>query len=217
MVKPPYGSAMCAQTLNATVEFFEKLLQILHPFIPFITEELWHETRQRSAEDCIMVSSMPVVGPQNPEMLARFELMQQAVTAIRSIRKARNIPFRDALELRVSKDENYPSEFEPVLRKMAGLSGVVAVDEKPQNCDGFIVKTTGYFVPVGDNIDREAELAKLTEELKYQEGFLASVMKKLGNERFVSSAPAAVVAGEEAKRSDAQARIAALKERIGSM
>jgi valyl-tRNA synthetase len=140
--------------------------------------------------------------------------MWEAVTAIRSIRRTRNIPMRDAIELKVVADDNFPAEFAPVLEKMAGLASIDAVSDKNPDWDGFIVKTTQYFVPVGERIDREAELAKLREELAYQQGFLATVMKKLGNERFVSSAPPQVVAGEQAKRADAESRIAALEERI---
>lgn len=140
--------------------------------------------------------------------------MREAVTAIRAIRRTRNIPMREAIELKVTRDENFPAEFSPVLEKMANLSAIEQVEEKNPGWDAFIVKTTQYFVPTGDSLDRDAELAKLHEELEYQRGFLAAVMKKLSNERFVASAPTAVVAGEQNKRADAEARIAALEERI---
>ncbi len=245
IVKPAYGSAIDAATLSQTVGFFERLLQMLHPFIPFVTEELWHCTRERSDEDCIIVSRMPepesvglkpveqasahpsvkTDGNENKdfsshrglkpsELLARFDLMREAVTAVRSIRRTRNIPMKDAIELKVVVDENYPAEFAPILQKMANLSSVESVSEKNPDWDAFIVKTTQYFVPVGDKLDREAELAELRKELKYQQGFLDTVMKKLSNERFVASAPPQVVANEQAKRADAEARIAAINDRI---
>ena len=226
IVKPAYGSVIDPVTLAEAVGFFERLLQVLHPFIPFITEELWHCTRERAQEDCITVSRMPVpaaaetsgalqnsaTAPQ--ATLARFDLMREAVTAIRAIRRARNIPMKEPLGLKVFVDENYPAEFAPVLEKMAGLASIEAVQGKDPDWEAFIVKTTGYFVPMEGKIDREAELAKLETELRYERGFLEGVMKKLGNERFVASAPPAVLAKEQAKKADAEARIAAIEERI---
>jgi valyl-tRNA synthetase len=218
IVKPAYGSVIDPATLDQAVDFFERLLQMLHPFIPFVTEELWHCTREREADDCVTVSRMPAAREENsPVILSRFDLMREAVTAIRSIRRTRNIPMRDALDLKVVTDENFPVEFTPILQKMAGLGSITPVTGKDPGWDAFIVKTTQYFIPVGDKLDLEAELAKLQEELTYQEGFLASVMKKLSNERFVSSAPASVVAAEQTKRADAEARIAALRERLSSL
>ncbi len=219
IAKPAYGSVIDPVTLGQAVGFFERLLQMLHPFIPFVTEELWHCTQERTAEDCITVSQITnyelrITNEERDLILARFDLMREAVTAVRSIRRTRNIPMREEIELKVALDENYPAEFAPVLEKMANLASIESVSDKNPDWEAFIVKTTRYFVPVGERIDREAELAKLREELAYQQGFLASVMKKLSNERFVASAPPAVVAGEQAKRADAEARIAALTERI---
>lgn len=217
MIKPAYSEPIDSTTLAQAKSFFEKLLQMLHPFIPFVTEELWHCVAERSGDDCVMVSCMPQAGEQRPEMLARFDLVREAVTAIRAIRRQRNIPSKDALSLKVVADENYPSEFAPVFEKMANLSSVEPVSGKDPDWEAFIVKTTQYFVPMGGRIDREAELAKLREDLAYHEGFLNIVMKKLGNERFVNSAPAQVVATEQAKKADAEAKIAAIRERITIM
>ena len=151
------------------------------------------------------------------QLLARFELTQEIVSSIRNIRKQKNLPQKEALTLQVIKDENYPAEFEPVILKMGNLKGVEAVEEKNPTAAAFMVKTTQYFVPMEGKIDVEAEVKKLQEELTYLEGFLASVMKKLSNERFVSSAPEKVVANERAKQADAEAKIAALKERIAAL
>ena len=164
-----------------------------------------------------MVAPMPKAGEADEKLLARFALVQDAVSAIRNIRKQKNLPQKEALELKVIADENYPSEFEPVLVKIANLSAVTAVSEKNPTDAGFIVKTTQYFVPMGDNIDREEEIAKLEKDLTYYEGFLASVMKKLSNERFVQSAPAQVVANERAKQTDAEAKIAAIREQLAAL
>ena len=189
MVKPAYGKPIDSITLAGVKRLFEKLLQILHPFMPFITEEIWHSIAERAENDSITVSRMPEAGAGNPQLLADMALIQEAVTAVRAIRKQKNIPNREALELDVMADENYPSYLAPVLAKMAGLSEI-------------------------RTIDVAAETAKMNEELKYFEGFLASVLKKLGNERFVSSAPEKVVANERAKQADAEAKIKAIKERL---
>jgi valyl-tRNA synthetase len=222
IIKPAYGTPLDVATLEQAVGFFEKLLQMLHPFIPFVTEDLWHCTRERAPEDCITVSQMPRVSDparrgSESDLPVRFDLMWEAVSAIRAIRLARNIPMKETVELKVVEDNNYPGNFDAILKKMANLSSIERVDRKDPDWEAFIVKTTQYFVPVGDRIDREAESAKLREELVYQQGFLASVMKKLSNERFVASAPPAVVAAEQTKRADAESRIAALTERIAAL
>jgi valyl-tRNA synthetase len=164
-----------------------------------------------------MVSPMPKAEAVDEALLARFTLLQEAVSAIRNIRKQKNIPQKEAIELKVVLDENYPRECEAVLVKMGNLSAITPVTEKNATDAGFIVKTTQYFIPMGDNVNIEEEIAKLEKDLAYYEGFLTSVMKKLSNERFVSSAPAQVVANERAKQADAEAKIAALKEQLAAL
>ena len=217
IVKPAYGQPADAQTIAETKKFFEQLMLVLHPFMPFVTEEIWQDLAERKDGESIMVASMPKVEEADSNLLARFALVQEAVSAIRNIRKQKNLPQKEAVELKVVVDENYPSEFEAVLRKMGNLSAVNAVTEKNPTDAGFIVKTTQYFIPMGDNVNVEEEVAKLEKDLEYYEGFLASVMKKLSNERFVNSAPAQVVANERAKQSDAEAKIAAIKEQLAAL
>ncbi|MBQ2394285.1 MAG: valine--tRNA ligase, partial [Alistipes sp.] len=186
IIKPAFGAPIDKATIEATRSFFEKLMLILHPFMPFVTEEIWQALAPRKDGESIMVSPMPRAEAFDEKVLARFELMQEAVSAIRNIRKQKNLAQKEALELKVVSDENYPAEYEAVIAKMANLSAVTFVTEKNPMDAAFIVKTTQYFVPMGDNIDREAEIAKLEKDLAYQQGFLATVMKKLSNERFVS-------------------------------
>ena len=217
IVKPAYGQPADAQTIAETKKFFEQLMLVLHPFMPFVTEEIWQDLAERKDGESIMVASMPKVEEADSNLLARFALLQEAVSAIRNIRKQKNLPQKEAVELKVVVDENYPSEFEAVLRKMGNLSAINAVTEKNPTDAGFIVKTTQYFIPMGDNVNVEEEVAKLEKDLEYYEGFLASVMKKLSNERFVNSAPAQVVANERAKQSDAEAKIAAIKEQLAAL
>ena len=217
IVKPAFGAPIDKATIEATRSFFEKLMLILHPFMPFVTEEIWQALAPRTEGESIMVSPMPRAEAFDESVLARFELMQEAVSAIRNIRKQKNLAQKEALEVKVIADENYPAEFEPVLSKLANASSVEKVSEKDSTAVGFIVKTTQYFVPMGDKIDVEAEIATLTKDLEYYEGFLASVMKKLSNERFVSSAPEKVVANERAKQADAEAKITAIKEQLAAL
>ena len=217
IVKPAFGAPIDQATIEATRSFFEQLMLILHPFMPFVTEEIWQALAPRAEGESIMVSPMPKAEAFDESVLARFELMQEAVSAIRNIRKQKNLAQKEALEVKVIADENYPAEFEPVLAKLANASSVEKVAEKDSTAVGFIVKTTQYFVPMGDKIDVEAEIATLTKDLEYYEGFLASVMKKLSNERFVSSAPEKVVANERAKQADAEAKITAIKEQLAAL
>ncbi len=217
MIKPAYGTPIDGKTMQQAKNFFERLLLVLHPFMPFITEELWQHVAPRAEGDSIMVSRMPESQPWDEKILADMELTKEVVTAVRNIRKQRNIPTREPLDLKVIADENYHTEYDSVLIKMAGLSGVEQVVEKEAEALSFIVKTTQYFVPAGDGIDVEAELKKLSEELDYFEGFLASVMKKLSNERFVQHAPQKVVETEHAKKRDAESKIAAIKERMAAL
>uniref|UniRef100_UPI003FD89EA1 class I tRNA ligase family protein n=1 Tax=Alistipes putredinis TaxID=28117 RepID=UPI003FD89EA1 len=201
-------------TLEATRGFFDDLLRLLHPFMPFVTEEIWQDLAPRNAGESIMTQLMPQAQSVDETLLARFELVKETVTGVRNIRKQKNIPQKDALILCVIEDENYPSEYAPVLQKMGNLSQIEAITEKDPSAAGFLVKTTQYFIPMGDRIDKEAEIKKLNDELAYLEGFLISVQKKLSNERFVSSAPEKVVANERAKQADAEAKITAIKEQL---
>ncbi len=216
MVKPAYQCPIDAETLLTTKSLFDKLMRVLHPFMPFLTEEIWQDIAER-AGDSIMVNMMPTQGEVNEALLARFELAQEVISQVRNIRKTKNLPQREPLVLNIITDENYPAEYAPVIAKMANLSDISSVSEKDATAAGFIVKTTQYFIPLGDKIDKEAEAKKLAEELAYQEGFLRSVMKKLSNERFVSSAPQKVVDTERAKLSDAEAKIAAIKEQLEAL
>ncbi|MBR2049371.1 MAG: valine--tRNA ligase [Rikenellaceae bacterium] len=214
MVKPAYGDSIDECTLKAVKSIFERLMQMLHPFMPFLTEEIWQDIAERAEGESICVSAAKVAEEADEKLLARFELAKEVISAVRNVRKQKNLPNKDALTLKVIVDETYPAEYEAVITKMANLTSVERVEEKDATAAAFIVKTTQYFVPLGGLIDVEAERKKMSEELTYLEGFLASVMKKLSNERFVSSAPEKVVANERAKKADAEAKIAAIKERL---
>ena len=217
MVKPAYGSPTDAATMETTRRYFDLLMRLVHPFMPFVTEEIWQDLAPRAAGESIMFAAWPALGKADEALLARFELVKEVVTAIRAARKQKNIPQKQALALNVVVDENYPAAYAPVIAKMGNMSEITTAEEKDPTAAAFIVKTTQYFIPMGDSIDREAEAKKLSDELAYLEGFLASVMKKLSNERFVNSAPEKVVANERAKKADAEAKIAAIKEQLQAL
>ena len=217
MIKPAYGSPCDAVTMAATKQIFEQLMLLLHPFMPFLTEEIWQDLAERKDGESICVAALPKAVEADAQALARFALAQEVVSAVRNVRKQKNLPQKEALELKVVRDDNYPAEFEAAIVKMANIAQVSFVTEKNPMDAAFIVKTTQYFVPMGDNIDKEAEIAKLEKDLAYQQGFLATVMKKLSNERFVSSAPAQVVENEQNKKRDAEAKIAAIEEQLKAL
>ena len=217
MVKPAYGSPADRKTIDATRHYFDMLMRLIHPFMPFVTEEIWQDLTPRAKGESIMYAPAPAVEQWDEALLARFELVKEAITDIRNVRKQKNIAQKQPLTLKVIADENYPAAYAPVIVKMGNISAIETVTEKDPAAAAFIVKTTQYFVPLGDNIDREAETKRLTADLKYLEGFLASVMKKLSNERFVNSAPEKVVANERAKKADAEAKIAAIREQLAAL
>ena len=217
MVKPAFGQPIDATTMEATKRFFDALMRMLHPFMPFITEEIWQDLAPRKQEESICVASMPTASEEQPALLARFELAREVISSVRNIRNQKNLPQKEQLTLKVVEDENYPAEFAPVIMKLANLTAIEPTTEKDPTAAAFIVKTTQYFVPLAGMIDTEAEVKKLEEELKYFEGFLRSVMAKLSNERFVQNAPEKVVANERAKQADAEAKIAAIKEQLTAL
>lgn len=216
-VKPAYQQPLDGATYKATEEFFDKLLRLLHPFMPFLTEEIWQTLQERKDGESIMVSDMPKAKLLDEVLLDKFEILKEAVGGVRTIRKEKNIPMRDALKLDVLGGDNYAGDFDAVLVKLANISEMKMVSEKTEGAVSFMARTNEYFIPMEGLIDVEAELEKLKKELAHQEGFLKGVMKKLGNERFVSSAPEAVVAKERQKQADAEAKIKTLTESIARL
>ena len=218
MVKPTYGSPIDATTYNKTLEFFDNLLKMLHPFMPFITEELWQHIYDRKDGESIMVSKLELAAATEADnkLIAQIEDVKNVVAGVRAVRNSKNIAQKEVVDLQVV--ENNPVEaFNSVIIKMANLSGIEVVAAKGDGTAAFLVGTTEYAVPLGNLIDMDAEIAKQEAELKHLEGFLAGVMKKLGNERFVANAPEQVVALERKKQSDAETKIAALKESLAKL
>ena len=218
MVKPAYGSPIDKVTYQSVLGAFDHLLHLLHPFMPFITEELWQHLTERKAGESIMVSPQTIAAPAEGDdaILANVEIVKNVVAGVRAIRNTKNISPRETLDLQVIGTDPVPA-YDCIIVKMANVSGVTATENKGEGVSSFMVGTTEYAVPLGGLIDVEAELAKAEAELKHLEGFLNGVKKKLQNERFVNNAPAAVVELERKKQSDAESKIATLKETIASL
>lgn len=218
MVKAPMGQPVDKVTYQATIAFFEDLMKMLHPFMPFITEEIWHALAERQEGDDIIIAQQPAIKPSDSAMLESFAFAQEAINAIRKIRAEKNISFREAIDLIVvAKDNLKDNSFDCVISKLCNIASISYVDKAPEGAFGFIIGATEFFVPLTANVDVEAEVKKLEEELQYTQGFLKSVNAKLSNERFVSGAPAAVVDRERKKQEDAMARIQVIEQQLATL
>ncbi|MBR5984063.1 MAG: valine--tRNA ligase [Bacteroidales bacterium] len=217
LIKPAYGQPIDHTTYDATLGFFEKLVLLLHPFMPFITEEIWQSLQERKEGESIVVAAMPKAMPVDSDLLAGIEKTKEVVANIRTVRKEKNIPQKEKLSMSVIKHEKYYDNLDCVIMKLCNMEKIDTVTEKLPMAAGFIVNKNEYFIPVGNLINKDEELKKLREELAYTESFLASVMKKLSNENFVNHAPAAVIDKERKKQSDSETKIKILKEQIAGL
>ena len=215
MVKPAYGQPIDRATYEATLGFFDTLLRLLHPFMPFITEELWQHIAERKDGESIMTAQLPKAGEIDEATITAVNTAKEIIAGVRTVRLQKNIPNKEALELQQVATAEVPVL--PIVMKLANLSAVNNVTEKDATAASFLVGTTEYAVPLGNNINVEEELKKLEADLKYNEGFLQSVLKKLSNEKFVNNAPAKVIEMERKKQADAEAKIATLKESIAAL
>ncbi len=215
MVKAPQGHGIDPVTYAATIKFFENLMLLLHPFMPFITEEIWHAIAERKEGDDIIIAQQPKLQAVDEAILKQFEFTQEVINNVRKVRSDKNIAFRDAIQLVVKGTTD--KDFDCVIAKLCNVSEVSYVAEAPAGAFGFIVGSTEFFVPLTGSVDVEAEIKKLEEELKYAQGFLKSVEAKLSNERFVSGAPAAVVEKERKKKADAEAKIAVIEQQLAGL
>ena len=215
MVKPAYGEPIDRATYEATLRYFDALLRLLHPFMPFITEELWQHISERNDGDSIMYAAMPKAHEYDADIIAQMNAAKDIIAGVRTIRLQKNIPNREQLALHVLG--SFSNANAEVIRKMANLSDIAEVAEKDPTASSFLIGTTEYAVPLGNNINVDEELKKQEADLKYLQGFLKSVNAKLGNERFVNNAPAQVVEAERKKKADAESKIKTLEESIARL
>lgn len=217
MVKPAYGESISAKTYQEVVALFEDNLKILHPFVPFISEEIWQNLSERTPKEALIISDWPSTDEVDTKLTKSFEFASEVISGIRSVRKDKNISFKESIALSVINNEAVSNDFDAVISKLGNVSVITYITEKIEGALTFRVKSNEYFIPVSGAINIEAEIAKLTEELNYTEGFLKSVQGKLKNERFVKGAPENVVAIEKQKEADALAKIETLKASLASL
>lgn len=218
MVKPAYQKPIDKSTYEKTIEFFESLMKIAHPFIPFISEEVWHQISEENRSEDLMVSLLPKREKINHKILEQFDFANEVIIALRGLRNQKNIPNKESLKLFIKKnDAEADLTFDAVVAKLCNLESIEYVSGKVEGAYAFTLKSTEFYVPLSENIDVKAEIEKLESELKYTQGFVKGVKKKLSNERFVNNAPEKVVATERKKQADAEARILVLEEQLKSM
>ncbi|GAA4886141.1 valine--tRNA ligase [Flaviramulus aquimarinus] len=217
IIKPAYQKPIDAKTYKAVIEAFENNLKILHPFMPFLSEDIWQYISERTPEDALIIAKWPETKPINETLISEFEFATEVISGIRNIRKQKNIAFKNTIGFSVINNENTNTTFDGVIAKLGNLESIGNTTEAIEGALTFRVKSNEYFIPMAGSIDVEAEIKKLTEELRYTEGFLKSVQKKLSNERFVAGAPEMVVASEKKKEADALAKIETLKTSLANL
>ena len=217
MIKPGYQQPIDRETFNSAIALFENNLKMVHPFMPFLTEEIWQDIAIRKDEEALIVSSWPASTAVNEKLIEEFDFASQVISGIRAIRKEKNIAFKETINLHVLNTEKVSDNFDVVIEKLGNIETLSYVDEKVEGALSFRVKANEYFIPMAGAINVEEEIQKLTEELNYTEGFLKSVQKKLANERFVANAPEKVIAIERKKEADALSKIETLKESLSSL
>jgi valyl-tRNA synthetase len=217
MVKPEFGKPIDTATYHQTVDFFECLLKLLHPFMPFITEELWHELKERKEKECIIVAQWPQAKPYEPKILDEATYAFEAITEIRNTRNAKGLSPKESLRLIVKEDTKIITSFWSIIKKLSNLSEVGFTSEKVPGATSFVIKSCEFFIPLEGKVDTAKEKESVLKDLEYQKGFLDSVNRKLGNEKFVAGAPPHVIDGERKKQTDALAKINALEERLKAL
>ena len=217
MIKPEYQQPIDSKTFKSVIEIFESNLKILHPFMPFLTEEIWHFIAERTPEEALIVAKYPTIEPFDAQLISDFEMVKEVISGIRTIRKDKNISFKDSIELSFINNDNLSERYNSVIEKMGNISKMGSVKDAVEGALSFRVHSNEYFIPISGAINVEEEIKKLNEELKYTEGFLKSVQNKLANERFVNNAPEQVLQNERNKEADALAKIETVKSSLANL
>ncbi len=217
MIKPGYQQPIDIETYNSAIAFLEENLKLLHPFMPFLSEEIWQHITTRTPEDALVVAKWPEFTSMDSKLIEEFEFTQEVIAGIRTIRKDKNISFKETIELKILNPEGISTRLDTVIQKVGNVSDIQYVNDQVSGALSYRVKSNEYFIPVTGSVDIEQEIEKLEEELKYLQGFLKSVQAKLSNQKFVSGAPAAVVENEQKKAADAEAKIATIEHSIKAL
>jgi valyl-tRNA synthetase len=214
MIKPAYQQPIDSVTFAKAIEMLENNLKLLHPFMPFLTEEIWQTIQERKVDQALIVSTWPEIKPFNEILISDFDHATEVISGIRTIRKDKNIPIKDSIELKIVNNDNAATYFDSVVTKLGNISSLAYVSQKVDDALSYRVKSNEYFIPITGNIDVEAEIKKLTEELNYNQGFLKSVQVKLSNEKFVANAKPEIIAIERKKEADALAKIETIEQSL---
>jgi valyl-tRNA synthetase len=214
MIKPAYQAPIDKVTFDKAIEMLENNLKLLHPFMPFLTEEIWHFTAERTPEQALIIAQWPEPKPFNSSLITDFETVSEVISGIRTIRKDKNIPFKEVIELKIINNDRVSVYFDSVVAKLGNCTSIEYVSEKVDGALSFRVKSNEFFIPITGAINVEEEIAKLTDELKYIQGFLKSVQAKLSNEKFVAGAPEKVLNNEKQKEADALSKIATIEQSL---
>ena len=212
IVKPAYQQPIDRKSYTAIISIFENNLKLLHPFMPFLSEEIWQRISERKPSEALVIATWPEMESYDPEQIKAFDLAAEVISGIRNIRKEKNIPLKETLELSVLNKEGISEDWDVVIKKLANVEPISTVLTAVDGALSFRVRSNEYFIPVSGMLDIEAEIKKIREELSYTKGFLQSVTKKLANDRFVKNAPEKVVTMEKKKAADAKAKIENLKK-----
>ena len=217
IVKPAYQKPIDRRTYGELIKIFEENLKLLHPFMPFLSEEIWQRIETRTKDEALVISSWPKNIEAKQYLIPQFEFAAEVISGIRTIRKEKNIPMKESLELSVMNTENSSKDWDVVISKLSNVNSISYVDTAVDGALSFRVKSNEYFIPISGTLDVAAEIKKIQEELNYTKGFLQSVQKKLSNERFVNNAPEQVIAIERKKQADAEAKIETLEKSLVSL
>jgi valyl-tRNA synthetase len=217
MIKPAYQQPIDKITFEKAIEMLEHNLKLLHPFMPFLTEEIWQFIKERTADEALIISSWPVLKPYNESLIADFDTTIEVISGIRTIRKDKQIPFKDAIDLKIVNNDKASIQFDSVVSKLGNISNLEYVAEKLNGALTFRVNANEYFIPISGSINVAEEIEKLAEELKYLQGFLKSVENKLNNEKFVAGAPEKVLEMERKKQADAISKITTIEQSLSSL
>ncbi len=217
MIKPAYQQPIDSITFAKAIEMLEANLKLLHPFMPFLTEEIWQIIKSRTPKEALIVSTWPEIKPFNADLISDFDNTIDVISGIRTIRKDKNIPFKDAIDLKIVNNDKASTYFDAVVTKLGNITSLEYVSEKVDGALSYRVKSNEYFIPIAGNIDVAAEIAKLTDELNYTKGFLKSVQGKLANDKFVAGAPVPVLENERKKEADALAKIATIEQSLAGL
>jgi len=217
MIKPAFGSPIDTKTYNEVIRLFEDCLKLLHPFMPFVTEEIWQQISSRTPQEALIIANYPEEKTFNEGILEEFEFIKEVISGIRSIRKEKNIAFKEEISLSIIDNEHFTTKWNSIIEKLGNVSAISYVEKAIEGAISFRVKANEYFIPILDKINVEEEIKKLETELHYAEGFLKSVRAKLSNEKFVNSAPAQVVENERKKEADTLAKIETLTQSLNKL